>query len=40
MIRSVIALLLVLGTSTSMLAQSDSVHQQLKQFVGAQGDFG
>ena len=38
MIRSVIALLLVLGTCTSMLAQSDSVPQQLKQLVGAQGD--
>jgi hypothetical protein len=38
MIRSAFAILLVLGTSTSMLAQSDQVHQQLKQLVGAQGD--
>ena len=38
MIRSVVALLLVLGTSTSMLAQSDQVHQQLKQLVSAQGN--
>ena len=38
MIRSAFAILLVLGTSTLMLAQSDQVHQQLKQLVGAQGD--